>query len=203
MSTWLASLDQILCCQVRSQTFLESWTLIDIVSYLVIVGYWHVCRSCNRGCFCIVVHTFIFPWDILTCQLMATRWWASHSWQAGVSVQHGKNFTVAPCTAGNPTLRFDDNPCDYFTTGKVKATTLPSRCLCWLPSKCSTHWMHALSEDGSLLTMPLLAMTISFSLHFLILYVPFLATINFWHRALILVWMSGFLFLWCRYLWYW
>jgi Ca2+-transporting ATPase len=92
-----------------------------------------------------------------------------------------KNFTVAPFTAGNQTLRFDDNPCDYFTTGKVKATTLSLSVLVAIEMFNS---LNALSEDGSLLTMPpwvnpwlLLAMTISFSLHFLILYVPFLATI--------------------------
>lgn len=44
--------------------------------------------------------------------------------------------------------------------------------------------LNALSEDGSLLTMPpwvnpwlLVAMSISFGLHFLILYVPFLAQV--------------------------
>ncbi|RWW84452.1 hypothetical protein BHE74_00006939 [Ensete ventricosum] len=44
--------------------------------------------------------------------------------------------------------------------------------------------LNALSEDGSLLSMPpwvnpwlLLAMSISFGLHFLILYVPFLARV--------------------------
>lgn len=44
--------------------------------------------------------------------------------------------------------------------------------------------LNALSEDGSLITMPpwvnpwlLLAMSVSFSLHFLIVYVPFLARV--------------------------
>ncbi|KAF7818553.1 calcium-transporting ATPase 4, endoplasmic reticulum-type [Senna tora] len=65
-----------------------------------------------------------------------------------------KNFTASPFTAGDRVFTFHDDPCDYFKT------------------------------DGSLLTMPpwvnpwlLLAMSVSFGLHFLILYVPFLAQI--------------------------
>jgi Ca2+-transporting ATPase len=92
-----------------------------------------------------------------------------------------KDFKVAPFTAGNQTLSFDDNPCDYFTTGKVKATTLSLSVLVAIEMFNS---LNALSEDGSLLSMPpwvnpwlLLAMSLSFSLHFLILYVPFLAKI--------------------------
>ncbi|KAG0559244.1 hypothetical protein M758_10G088300 [Ceratodon purpureus] len=92
-----------------------------------------------------------------------------------------KDFKVAPFTAGNQTLSFDDNPCDYFTTGKVKATTLSLSVLVAIEMFNS---LNALSEDGSLLSMPpwvnpwlLLAMAVSFSLHFLILYIPFLATI--------------------------
>lgn len=92
-----------------------------------------------------------------------------------------KDFKVAPFTAGNQTLHFHDNPCDYFTTGKVKATTLSLSVLVAIEMFNS---LNALSEDGSLLSMPpwvnpwlLLAMAISFSLHFLILYVPFLAAI--------------------------
>lgn len=91
------------------------------------------------------------------------------------------NFTVSPFTAGSQQFRFDDNPCDYFQTGKVKAMTLSLSVLVAIEMFNS---LNALSEDGSLVTMPpwvnpwlLLAMSISFGLHFLILYVPFLAQI--------------------------
>ncbi|KAJ1261332.1 hypothetical protein BS78_09G021400 [Paspalum vaginatum] len=90
------------------------------------------------------------------------------------------NFTVSPFTAGTRTFTFD-NPCDYFHSGKVKATTLSLSVLVAIEMFNS---LNALSEDSSLLTMPpwvnpwlLVAMSVSFGLHFLILYVPFLATV--------------------------
>ncbi|KAI5426066.1 calcium-transporting ATPase 4, endoplasmic reticulum-type [Lathyrus oleraceus] len=91
------------------------------------------------------------------------------------------NFTASPFTAGSRVISFDNNPCDYFQTGKVKAMTLSLSVLVAIEMFNS---LNALSEDGSLLTMPpwvnpwlLLAMSISFGLHFLILYVPFLAQV--------------------------
>ncbi|XP_047094499.1 calcium-transporting ATPase 4, endoplasmic reticulum-type-like [Lolium rigidum] len=90
------------------------------------------------------------------------------------------NFTVAPFTAGARTFTFD-NPCEYFQAGKVKATTLSLSVLVAIEMFNS---LNALSEDTSLLRMPpwvnpwlLLAMSVSFGLHFLILYVPFLAQV--------------------------
>ncbi|CAN6340220.1 unnamed protein product [Urochloa humidicola] len=90
------------------------------------------------------------------------------------------NFTVSPFTAGTRTFTFD-NPCEYFQAGKVKATTLSLSVLVAIEMFNS---LNALSEDSSLLSMPpwvnpwlLLAMSVSFGLHFLILYVPFLATV--------------------------
>ncbi|GMI81019.1 ARABIDOPSIS THALIANA ER-TYPE CA2+-ATPASE 1, ER-type Ca2+-ATPase 1 [Hibiscus trionum] len=91
------------------------------------------------------------------------------------------NFTVSPFTAGNQIFSFENNPCDYFQGGKVKAMTLSLSVLVAIEMFNS---LNALSEDGSLLTMPpwvnpwlLLAMSVSFGLHFLILYVPFLAQV--------------------------
>ncbi|CAN0921700.1 Calcium-transporting ATPase 4, endoplasmic reticulum-type [Linum grandiflorum] len=91
------------------------------------------------------------------------------------------NFSVAPFTAGAQTFKFESNPCDYFRSGKIKASTLS---LSVLVSIEMFNSLNALSEDGSLLTMPpwvnpflLVAMAVSFALHFLILYVPFLAQI--------------------------
>jgi Ca2+-transporting ATPase len=90
------------------------------------------------------------------------------------------NFTVSPFTAGSQVVTFD-NPCDYFRGGKVKAMTLSLSVLVAIEMFNS---LNALSEDGSLVTMPpwvnpwlLLAMSVSFGLHFLILYVPFLAQV--------------------------
>ncbi|KAG2685669.1 hypothetical protein I3843_10G132800 [Carya illinoinensis] len=89
-----------------------------------------------------------------------------------------KNFTASSFTAGSQVISFE-NPCDYFHGGKVKAMTLSLSVLVAIEMFNS---LNALSEDGSLLTMPpwvnpwlLLAMSVSFGLHFLILYVPFLA----------------------------
>ncbi|XP_022745557.1 calcium-transporting ATPase 1, endoplasmic reticulum-type-like [Durio zibethinus] len=92
-----------------------------------------------------------------------------------------KNFTVSHFTAGNQVFSFENNPCDYFQGGKVKAMTLSLSVLVAIEMFNS---LNALSEDGSLLTMPpwvnpwlVLAMSVSFGLHFLILYVPFLARV--------------------------
>ncbi|XP_061353938.1 calcium-transporting ATPase 1, endoplasmic reticulum-type-like [Gastrolobium bilobum] len=92
-----------------------------------------------------------------------------------------ENFTASPFTAGDRVFSFDNDPCEYFRAGKVKAMTLSLSVLVAIEMFNS---LNALSEDGSLLTMPpwvnpwlLLAMSVSFGLHFLILYVPFLAQI--------------------------
>jgi len=76
---------------------------------------------------------------------------------------------------------FGDNPCSYFTKGKDTASTLSLSVLVTIEM---FNALNAVSEDGSLLHMPpwanpylLLAMGVSFALHFLILYIPFLATI--------------------------
>lgn len=100
-----------------------------------------------------------------------SNWGHCASWQ---------NFTALPFTAGAQTINFD-NPCDYFQAGKVKAMTLSLSVLVAIEMFNS---LNALSEDGSLLSMPpwvnpwlLLAMSVSFGLHFMILYVPFLAQV--------------------------
>lgn len=91
-----------------------------------------------------------------------------------------ENFSVSPFTAGNQVFSFS-NPCDYFQAGKIKAMTLSLSVLVAIEMFNS---LNALSENGSLLTMPpwvnpwlLVAMSVSFGLHFLILYVPFLAQV--------------------------
>ncbi|PQM38023.1 calcium-transporting ATPase 1 endoplasmic reticulum-type [Prunus yedoensis var. nudiflora] len=83
--------------------------------------------------------------------------------------------------AGTRVISFENDPCDYFHSGKVKAMTLSLSVLVAIEMFNS---LNALSEDGSLLSMPpwvnpwlLVAMSVSFGLHFLILYVPFLAQV--------------------------
>ncbi|KAL6769224.1 hypothetical protein ACKKBG_A17970 [Auxenochlorella protothecoides x Auxenochlorella symbiontica] len=89
-------------------------------------------------------------------------------------------FTAANYTAGARAVEFAD-PCDYFTTGKAKASTLSLSVLVAIEM---FNAANALSEDNSLVTVPvwwnpwlLLAMAVSFGLHFLILYVPVLADV--------------------------
>lgn len=91
------------------------------------------------------------------------------------------NFTASPFTvAGGRMISFTD-PCDYFSIGKVKAMTLSLSVLVAIEMLNS---LNAVSEDNSLVKMPpwrnpwlLVAMSVSFGLHCLILYVPFLADV--------------------------
>lgn len=92
-----------------------------------------------------------------------------------------KDFSPAPYkTAGGKMVTFE-NPCDYFAAGKIKASTLSLSVLVAIEM---FNAANALSEDNSLLTVPvwtnpwlLVAMALSFGLHFLILYVPSLAEV--------------------------
>ena len=90
-----------------------------------------------------------------------------------------RGFKASPFTAGASTVSFSD-PCEYFSKGKVKASTLSLSVLVAIEM---FNAANALSEDNSLLKVPvwsnpwlLMAMAVSFGLHFLILYVPTLAT---------------------------
>ncbi|KAK1285659.1 Calcium-transporting ATPase 4, endoplasmic reticulum-type [Acorus calamus] len=71
-----------------------------------------------------------------------SKWGQCQTWEG---------FKVSPFTAGSRVFNFDENPCDYFQTGKVKAMTLS---LSVLVSIEMFNSLNALSEDGSLLTMP-------------------------------------------------
>jgi len=98
--------------------------------------------------------------------------------------------------AGGSSVSFE-TPCEYFTKGKVKASTLSLSVLVAIEM---FNALNALSEDVSLVVQPpwvnpylLLAMAVSFGLHFVILYVPFLAdtfaivplTVNEWLLVLL------------------
>jgi len=91
---------------------------------------------------------------------------------------HWDNFEVADF--GGMSFA-GDKACTYFTKGKEKASTLSLSVLVTIEM---FNALNALSEDGSLLQMPpwanpwlLLAMAVSFALHFVILYVPVLADV--------------------------
>lgn len=84
--------------------------------------------------------------------------------------------------AANGGLDLSAKPCDYMT-GRAKntASTLSLSVLVTIEM---FNALNAISEDGSLLQVPpwvnpwlLLAMFVSFGLHFVIMYVPVLATI--------------------------
>lgn len=76
---------------------------------------------------------------------------------------------------------FSKTPCDYFTKGKVKASTLSLSVLVVIEM---LNALNALSEDNSLLVIPpwinpwlIVAIFGSIGSHMLILYVPFFAKI--------------------------
>jgi len=75
-------------------------------------------------------------------------------------------------------LDFSLNPCSYFTTGKVKASTLSLTVLVMIEM---LNALNALSEDGSLIQMPpwenpylIIAIVLAMSIHMIILYIPVL-----------------------------
>uniref|UniRef100_A0A383VU19 P-type Ca(2+) transporter n=2 Tax=Tetradesmus obliquus TaxID=3088 RepID=A0A383VU19_TETOB len=91
-----------------------------------------------------------------------------------------QGFTASSYTAGSTTVSFA-NPCDYFTVGRTKASTLSLSVLVAIEM---FNAYNALSEDNSLLQVrpwsnPWLALAtvVSLGLHCVILYVPFLAQV--------------------------
>ncbi|KAJ8751552.1 hypothetical protein K2173_016790 [Erythroxylum novogranatense] len=154
-------------------SLITAWILFR---YLVIGAYVGIATV---GIFVIwyTHHTFMFidlsgDGHTVVTYSQLSNWGRCDSW---------KDFSVSPFTAGSREFKFDSNPCEYFRSGKIKASTLSLSVLVAIEMFNS---LNALSEDGSLLTMPpwvnpylLLAMSVSFGLHFLILYVPFLAQI--------------------------
>eukprot|EP00877_Chromochloris_zofingiensis_P004035 jgi/Chrzof1/13632/Cz08g05050.t1 len=90
------------------------------------------------------------------------------------------NFNPSNYTAGGTTISFDE-PCEYFTVGKAKASTLSLSVLVAIEM---LNAYNALSEDNSLFTLPpwsnpwlSVATAVSIGLHCVILYVPFLANV--------------------------
>eukprot|EP00916_Digyalum_oweni_P002406 GHVL01004432.1.p1 GENE.GHVL01004432.1~~GHVL01004432.1.p1 ORF type:complete len:1023 (+),score=198.59 GHVL01004432.1:58-3126(+) len=108
-------------------------------------------------------HTLVSPYQLM-------KWGQCHSWD---------DFHVSPADAVyGVTL---DDPCSYFTKGKVKASTLSLTVLVVIEM---LNALNALSEDASLIQVPptknlyLVFATISSILvHCCVLYIPFLARI--------------------------
>jgi len=105
------------------------------------------------------------------------------SWnKCGAGGELWQGFSAASySTEGGDMVGPFDDPCEYFSKGKIKASTLSLSVLVAIEM---FNALNAISEDHSLLTMPpwinpylLVAMLVSFGLHFLILYVPALASI--------------------------
>ena len=102
--------------------------------------------------------------------------------KCGAGGELWEGFTAsAYSTYGGDAIGPFDDPCDYFGKGKAKASTLSLSVLVAIEM---FNALNALSEDHSLVTMPpwvnpylLVAMAVSFGLHFLILYVPAMANI--------------------------
>jgi len=99
-----------------------------------------------------------------------THWGQCPNWE---------NFEVANFKG----MDFSDDPCGYFRQGKIVASTLSLSVLVTIEM---LNALNALSEDGSLIQMPpwvnpylILAMIVSFGMHFLILEVDWLSDVFF------------------------
>mmetsp|Transcript_7445 Transcript_7445/g.12862 ORF Transcript_7445/g.12862 Transcript_7445/m.12862 type:complete len:1044 (+) Transcript_7445:87-3218(+) len=104
-------------------------------------------------------------------------WYQLSHWQ---SCSTWQDFAPTNFTAGGVIIELD-GPCDYFEAGKTKAMTLSLSVLVMIEM---LNALNALSEDASLLVMPpwtnvylLLAIFVSISLHCMIMYLPFFASI--------------------------
>jgi Ca2+-transporting ATPase len=101
-----------------------------------------------------------------------SHWQSCSSWDP-------RSFTMTDYTAGDQVYKISqaNNPCDYFSaTGKAKASTLSLTVLVAIEM---FNAFNALSEDMSILSVPpwvnpylILAATLSFALHCMILYMP-------------------------------
>ena len=108
-----------------------------------------------------------------------THWGDCEGWiKKGKNAFKGSAFTDAAGVKHDYTGK---NACAYFTEGKIKASTLSLTTLVVIEM---FNALNALSEDLSLVTMPpwinpylIVAMAVSFGLHFVIMYIPTFATI--------------------------
>jgi Ca2+-transporting ATPase len=98
-----------------------------------------------------------------------SNWSECPTWKNGFTVNNFDGYD------------FTKNPCEYFTKGKVKASTLSLSVLVIIEM---LNALNALSEDNSLVVMPpwinpwlIVAILGSVASHMFILYVPFMNTI--------------------------
>jgi P-type Ca2+ transporter type 2C len=117
-------------------------------------------------------------------------WYTKYDWAGDnhqlIEYSKLKNWTDCEDWKGFSIRNYDgidysSNPCDYFTLGKRKASTLSLTVLVMIEM---LNALNALSDEGSLLTVglfanPLLILAImgSVILHCIILYIPFFARI--------------------------
>jgi len=143
------------------------------VATVGVFAYWYMVDYEGDG------HTLV-TWDQLThwgsCAKHATD--GHDDWEArwGGFVPEDVPFTSSFRNADG-----DVDICKYFLDGKIKASTLSLSVLVTIEM---FNALNAISEDGSLVSIPpwvnpwlLLAMAVSFIMHFVILYVPFMASI--------------------------
>jgi Ca2+-transporting ATPase len=149
----------------KDDTLISSWSLVRYMVVGTYVGFAVVGIFVYWYCFDVAVdgHTLVS-----LSQLKS--WGDCKNWQ---------NFTPADLPALG--LSFKEDPCSYFSTGKIKASTLSLTVLVVIEM---LNAFNALSEDGSLVQMPpwvnpyLIAMTfLSVGVHMVILYIPVLARI--------------------------
>eukprot|EP00753_Platysulcus_tardus_P012824 PLAT3553.11.p2 GENE.PLAT3553.11~~PLAT3553.11.p2 ORF type:complete len:1038 (-),score=643.01 PLAT3553.11:172-3285(-) len=135
-----------------------------------IFAYWYIAYDWSDD-----GHTLISFYQL-------THWTSCPTWD---------NFKVASFSG----IDLSNDACAYFTAGKVKASTLSLSVLVLIEM---LNALNALSEDGSLVTMPpwcnpwlLVAIAASLALHAVILYIPWLADIfsiapmDFWEWVLV------------------
>jgi len=159
-----------------SDHFLTPWILFR----WLLVGMYVGCATV--GAFAIWYTQDSFLWGMIDLSEDGHTPVTMHQLRNWESCSGWKGFKASPYTvAGGETVSWGNNPCDYFSAGKIKAQTLSLSVLVAIEM---FNAANALSEDNSMLSMPvwknpwlLLAMAVSFGLHFLILYVPPLAAI--------------------------
>ena len=147
------------------ENLLSTWTIIrySVIGFyvgLATVGifiYWYVAAETGDG------HTLITFYQL-------SNWGSCPTWSKA---------EFAPANFSG--MDFSQNPCSYFTTGKIKASTLSLSVLVMIEM---LNALNAISEDNSLLEQTpfinpylLLAIAGSVTLHCLILYVPIFAKI--------------------------
>lgn len=142
---------------------ISRWTFVRFMVIGIYVGfatvgifiYWYTMANTDDG------HTLV-TWAQLS------NWSECPSWT---------DFSVSPFLG----MDFSKNPCEYFTRGKVKASTLSLSVLVVIEM---LNALNALSEDNSLTVIPpwvngwlILAIFASIVSHLFILYVPLMNTI--------------------------